>query len=675
MDVFALTMRLKEEGAAQVKASTDRLGQSFDQTSAKAKAYDLTLGSLKGALSGLVSGFAVSAVFSKIISETSEAEFASAQLNATLKSTKGVAGQSAAELNRHAAALAKVSTFDDDVITGAQSLLLTFTKIGRETFPQATQAVLNVAQAMGTDLKSAAIQVGKALNDPILGVSALARSGIQFSEAQKDMIAKLVETNQLAEAQTIILKELETQFGNSAAAARNTFGGALKALANDIGNALTLTGDGANVLTKFVQYLSTVVTGLRTALDNFINLASATVTNIVGVFRILGAMESPATYAEEYRKINNEMEASRTTFTDAYKPIADVSAISKEAAGYMGKFGNSTTVTAGAFGMFSDAVLQANKPFKQFAVNKDDATKKGKTYAELLIELAGVTRLTTTEMGALFGIEDKIFTQLDASNIPLAKKVTLTKELVAAQAALLDQLSLQMSKKPSDATTSTEREQRTFTVKKVTAIDPTTMANVRAQMDSVAVETERMAAETTQRLQQSFAAGVVMTFADALAAGFEAAIATGKISEGFKAFGSVLLQGLGGMLQQFGTAALLANKLMIKLMGSMASMNPVAGIAASVALIALGGALKGAARSAFGGGAPPPPMTAPAMGGGASGGNMTMPTAYYGPTSAGSANTIERINPISVTIIGPNDPTAQRQMQELLRNAQRRGNV
>ena len=54
---------------------------------------------------------------------------------------------------------------------------------------------------------------------------------------------------------------------------------------------------------------------------------------------------------------------------------------------------------------------------------------------------------------------------------------------------------------------------------------------------------------------------------------------------------------------------------------------------------------------------------------------MTMPTAYYGPTSAGSANTIERVNPISVTIIGPNDPTAQRQMQELLRNAQRRGNV
>jgi hypothetical protein len=669
-------MRLKEEGAAAVKASTDRLGQSFDATTGKAKAYDLTLGSLKGALSGLVSGFAAATVFQKIVAETSEAEFAQAQLNATLKSTKGVAGQSADMLNRHAAALSKVSTFDDDVITGAQSLLLTFTKIGGETFPQATQAVLNVATAMNTDLKSAAIQVGKALNDPIAGVSALARSGIQFSEAQKDVIAKLVETNKLAEAQTIILGELETQFGDSAKAARNTFGGALKGLGNDIGNALTLTGDGVNVATKGVQYLSTIVTGLRTALDQVINLASATYTNIVGVFRILKAMESPATYAEEYRKITNEMEASRTKFTEIYKPIADVSAISKEAAGYMGKFGNSTTVTAGAFGMFSDAVLHANKPFKQFAVNKDDATKKGKTYAELLIELAGVSRLTTTEMTALFGIEAKLFTQLGDSNIPLAKKVTLTKELVAAQAALLDQASLKMTGKVADATTRTERQQQSFTVKKITAVDPTLIANVRAQMDAVAVETERMAAETTQRLQQSFAGGVVATFADALAAGFETAIATGKISEGFKAFGSVLLSGLGGMLQQFGTAALLANKLMIKLMTSMATMNPVTGIAASIALIALGGVLKGAARSAFGGGGGGGGggnvggYSAPAMGG-----NMTMPTAYYGPTSAGSANTIERVNPISVTIIGPNDPTAQRQMQELLRNAQRRGNV
>jgi hypothetical protein len=55
MDVFALTMRLKEEGAAQVKAAIDKLERSFDGATGKAKAYDMTIGSLKNTMSGFVS--------------------------------------------------------------------------------------------------------------------------------------------------------------------------------------------------------------------------------------------------------------------------------------------------------------------------------------------------------------------------------------------------------------------------------------------------------------------------------------------------------------------------------------------------------------------------------------------------------------------------------------------
>lgn len=78
-----------------------------------------------------------------------------------------------------------VTTYGDETVIEAQALLLTFTKIGKETFPQALESTLNVATAMGTDLKSAALQVGKALNDPVLGMTALSRSGIQFTEDQK----------------------------------------------------------------------------------------------------------------------------------------------------------------------------------------------------------------------------------------------------------------------------------------------------------------------------------------------------------------------------------------------------------------------------------------------------------------------------------------------------------
>jgi hypothetical protein len=576
-------MRLKEEGAAQVKASTDRLGQSFDQTTAKAKAYDLTLGSLKGAFSGLVSGFAASAVFQKIITETVDAEYATAQLNAALISTKGIAGQSADALNKHAEALSYVSAFDDDAITGAQALLLTFTKIQGDVFPKATAAILDMAAAMNTDLKSATLQVGKALNDPILGVSALARAGVQFSEAQKDVIKSLTETGRLAEAQGIILAELTTQFEGSAAAAANTLGGALKQLTNELGNLLTLSQANSKVTVNFINLLKDSLIGLRVVLGEL----SASMPKASSGFALLGQSAQ-----------------------QAFFPIAALFAL-------LSKKGKQAQAEAKAAAV---AVIASVAPQTMLA----DAVK-------------AVGKQQSAARQATQAIIPKLRTAIGA-------------------------------------TTSTQT-QPSVVPPQVTAVDPTTMAKVRAQMDAVAVETERMAAETTQRLQQSFAGGVVATFADALAAGFETAIATGKISEGFKAFGSVLLSGLGGMLQQFGTAALLANKLMIKLMTSMATMNPVTGIAASLALIALGGVLKGAARSAFGGGAGGGGgnvggYSAPAMGG-----NMTMPTAYYGPTSAGSANTIERVNPISVTIIGPNDPTAQRQMQELLRNAQRRGNV
>jgi hypothetical protein len=129
----------------------------------------------------------------------------------------------------------------------AQAQLLTFTKLGSETFPRATEAVLDLATKMGGDLRGAVVQVGKALQDPVQGITALTRSGIQFSDAQKAMIKELVQTGDLLGAQKIILKELETQFGGSAKAARDTLGGALQGLSNAFGDLLEGDAQGGGV--------------------------------------------------------------------------------------------------------------------------------------------------------------------------------------------------------------------------------------------------------------------------------------------------------------------------------------------------------------------------------------------------------------------------------------------
>ena len=173
-----------------------------------------------------------------VIRNTIEAEKQFAQLEAALKSTHHIAGLTSGELAKMADRFQSLTAFEDDAIIGSQALLLTFTKIGREVFPEAIQSILDLSTALGKDLQSSTTLVGKALNDPIAGLTALSKAGVQFSDDQKKVIKEMVETNHIADAQRLVLKELETQFGGSAEAARNTLGGAFEALQNAAGNLL-----------------------------------------------------------------------------------------------------------------------------------------------------------------------------------------------------------------------------------------------------------------------------------------------------------------------------------------------------------------------------------------------------------------------------------------------------
>jgi hypothetical protein len=168
-----------------------------------------------------------------------------AQLDAVLRSTSEAAGLNADQLKAMASEMQGVTTFGDEAVIGMQNLLLTFTNIGGEggIFERTTKVALDVATAMGMDLKSSALQLGKALNDPTAGLSMLTRVGITFSEEQKEVIKQLQATNDIVGAQIIILEELERQFGGSAEAAANTFGGAMTQVQNATDDVLEALGD------------------------------------------------------------------------------------------------------------------------------------------------------------------------------------------------------------------------------------------------------------------------------------------------------------------------------------------------------------------------------------------------------------------------------------------------
>lgn len=180
-------------------------------------------------------------------------EDAERQLAQTVESTGGAAGYTATELKRMASGFQEVTRFGDEATIQGQSLLLTFTNIGRDVFPQATETMLDMSQALGQDMKSSAIQLGKALNDPITGVTALQRVGVSFTESQKEQIKTLVENGRTMEAQKLILAELSREFGGSAQAAAETYTGQVEQLTNSwgdlreqMGYALRITEDQIN---------------------------------------------------------------------------------------------------------------------------------------------------------------------------------------------------------------------------------------------------------------------------------------------------------------------------------------------------------------------------------------------------------------------------------------------
>lgn len=222
-----------------------------------------------GALAGgaaLVGGLVAS------VKAAADAEAQTAKLNAVLQSTGGVAGMTAGAVNALATSLSQVTPFEDDAIVGAESLLLTFTNIGANVFPQATEAVLNLSAALGQDLQSSAIQVGKALNDPITGATALRRVGVSLTDQQMKQIKAFQESGDLLSAQKIILTELETEFGGAAKAAGSTFGGQLQILQNNLGNVMeTIGGAFLPALTQLAKALSTALNSpeAQAAIANF----------------------------------------------------------------------------------------------------------------------------------------------------------------------------------------------------------------------------------------------------------------------------------------------------------------------------------------------------------------------------------------------------------------------
>jgi hypothetical protein len=211
-------------------AAAGRLSKTADQQRVTIGRLSLTHEQLAHGLKAGIATAAVSAAYAlgrfgkAAVAEARDAARVGRLTEAVITSTGQAANVTADEVADLAQALSNKAGIDDEVIQSGENVLLTFTKVrnevgeGNDVFDQATTLALELSVALGRDLNSSIIQVGKALNDPIKGITAMTRAGVSFTEQQKEQITTLVESGKTLEAQKLILGELGTEFAGAAEA-------------------------------------------------------------------------------------------------------------------------------------------------------------------------------------------------------------------------------------------------------------------------------------------------------------------------------------------------------------------------------------------------------------------------------------------------------------------------
>jgi hypothetical protein len=303
------------------------------------------------AIAGAAIG-AVTAVIGKSVQAAAEQQKVYAQTEAVLKSTGTTANGTADDIRRLSESLQNQTAFADDAIQSGANLLLTFKNIqnqagaNNDIFDQTVKATLDVARAMGTSASGEAIRLGKALNDPVKGISALTRVGIQFTDQQKEQIKALTESGDLMGAQKIILAELQSQFGGSAAAYAATFAGQLESLNNEMGD---LAEEVGFMVMPAIKDLVTEIRNLIPVIGPQIKAAIESVDWKAFVESVMNTITFLIEHAETIGRVVTALFILNTT----YNVVKAATGIFNAAAVILG---NTFVVTAGKIGLATGAV-------------------------------------------------------------------------------------------------------------------------------------------------------------------------------------------------------------------------------------------------------------------------------------------------------------------------------
>lgn len=279
---FDLFVRDRASGAFH------KVGKAMNDTEKRTHSLGRSFAGLAKTMGLALGAAAVFSFAKKSVESLARIQKINAQTAVAIKSTGGAAGVSAKHVENLAARLENLTATEAETVQMGANLLLTFTNIqnkagaGNAIFDRATNTIVDMSRALGQDMKSSAIQLGKALNDPVKGITALRRVGVSFTKDQEAQIKKLAESGKMLKAQKMILGELNKEFGGSGRAYAKTFAGQWDLVKHKVGEA------GETIMSHFMPALSKMVSGLPGVVDKMIAWGESISTKLGPIFQKIG---------------------------------------------------------------------------------------------------------------------------------------------------------------------------------------------------------------------------------------------------------------------------------------------------------------------------------------------------------------------------------------------------
>lgn len=202
------------------------------------------------------------------VREGAQAEIEFLRIQAVVKATGSAAGLTAEQVAAAAGEITRNTLATGDASAAAATKLLTFKSVQRETFTEALKLSQDLAAVGFGSMESAATQLGRALEDPVNGISALRRAGVSFSAVQKQQIKDFMEAGQQAKAQALVLSVLRQQVGGAGEAEAAGLVGAYHRLSESVAEFLENIGNSGPVqaMTWAVDKLAAAINGLNAAI-------------------------------------------------------------------------------------------------------------------------------------------------------------------------------------------------------------------------------------------------------------------------------------------------------------------------------------------------------------------------------------------------------------------------